>query len=195
MENIFGKPQAKTISGLTLNRNLALLLEVLFLLGIGAVAILLHARLRTPLNIPGHHGIEFMALLLLGRMTSNLRFASTISSIGIGLLLLFPAFGFHDPMMGFNYMLPGFFLDTYYQLGGKYKKNVWFLGVAAGLSFITIPFSRLIISASTGYPYGAFIKHGLAAPFFSYLFFGLLGGFFGTGISKIFNKLLAKFSA
>ncbi len=194
MEDIFGKPQAKTISGLTHNRSLGLLLEVLFLLGIGAVAILLHARLRTPLNIPGHHGIEFMALLLLGRMTSSLRFASTISSMGIGLLLLFPVFGFHDPMMGFNYMLPGFFLDTYYQLGGKLNKNIWYLGFIAGLSYLAIPFSRLIISASTGYQYNAFIKHGLITPFFSFLFFGLCGGFFGTGVSKVFNKLLAKFS-
>jgi len=170
------------------------LLEVLFLLGIGAVAILLHARLRTPLNLPGHHGIEFMGLLLLGRMSSRLRFASTISSLGIGLLLLFPVFGFNDPMMGFNYMLPGFFLDTYYQLGGKLNKNLWYLGIIAGLSYITIPFSRLIISAFTGYQYGAFIKHGLLAPFFSYLFFGLGGGFFGTGVYKIFNRLISKFS-
>ena len=194
MENIFGKSQARTISGLTHNRSLGLLLELLFLLGIGAVAILLHARLRTPLNIPGHHGIEFMGLLLLGRMTSNLRFASTISSLGIGLLLMFPVFGFSDPMMGFNYMLPGLFLDVFYQLGGQQRKNIWFLAIVAGLSYITIPFSRLLISSSTGYLYGAFIKHGFITPFITYLLFGLSGGLLGTGVSKIFNKLLSRIS-
>ncbi len=194
MENIFGKPQIKTISGLTHNRSLGVLLEVLFLLGIGAVAILLHARLRTPLNIPGHHGIGFMGLLLLGRMSSNLKFASTISSLGIGLLLMFPVLGFKDPMMGFNYMLPGLFLDIFYQLGGQQSKKVWFLAIVAGISYITIPFSRLLISSSTGYLYGAFLKHGFVTPFISYLFFGLSGGLLGTGTSKVFNKLISKIS-
>jgi hypothetical protein len=166
----------------------------MFLLGIGAVAILLHARLRTPLNIPGHHGIEFMGLLLLGRMSSNLRFASTISSLGIGLLLMFPVFGFGDPMMGFNYMLPGLFLDVFYHLGGQRSKKVWFLAIVAGISYITIPFSRLLISSSTGYLYGAFLKHGFVAPFIGYLLFGLSGGLLGTGASKIFNKLTSKIS-
>jgi len=194
MENIFGNPQVKTISGLTHNRSLGLLLEVLFLLGIGVIAILLHARLRTPLNIPGHHGIEFMGLLLLGRMSSNLRFASTISSLAIGLLMLFPVFGFSDPMMGFNYMLPGLFLDVYYQLGGQMSKKIWFLAIVSGLSYLTIPFSRLLISTSTGYLYGAFIKHGLVAPFIGFLFFGLCGGLLGTGVTRVFNNLISKIS-
>jgi len=194
MENIFGKPQVRTISGLTHNRSLGLLLEVLFLLGIGIVAILLHARLRTPLNIPGHHGIEFMALLMLGRMSSNLRFASTISSLAIGLLLLFPVFGFSDPLMGFNYLLPGLFLDVYYQLGGKLTKQTWYLAIIAGLAYLSIPFSRYIISSTTGYIYGAFIKHGIFTPFFTFFLFGLSGGGLGTGASKILNKILSKFS-
>jgi len=194
MEDIFGKPQVRTISGLTHNRSLGLLLEMLFLLGIGTVAILLHARLRTPINIPGHHGIEFMALLMFGRMSSSLRFASTISSLGIGLLLLFPVFGFTDPMMGFNYMLPGLFLDLYYQMGGPLNKKTWFLAIIAGLSYLTVPFSRYITFSSTGYIYSAFIKHGVLTPFFTFFLFGLSGGILGTGASKFFNKLLSKLS-
>lgn len=194
MENIFGKSQIKTISGLTHSRSLGMLLEVLFLLGIGAVAILLHARFRSPINIPGHHGIEFMALLLLGRVSSNLRFASSISSLGIGLFLLFPVFGFSDPMMGFNYMLPGMFLDISYQLGGKMNTKIWFLAIIAGFSYMMIPISRLLISTFSGYQYLAFIKHGFLVPFATHLLFGLSGGLLGTGVSRIFKKLISKFS-
>jgi hypothetical protein len=135
-----------------------------------------------------------MALLMFGRMSSSLRFASTISSIGIGLLLLFPAFGFSDPMMGFNYMLPGLFLDIYYQMGGSLNKKTWFLAIIAGLSYLTIPFSRYIIFSSTGYIYSAFIKHGVLTPFVTHFLFGLSGGGLGTGASKLFTKLLSKLS-
>nr|NQU90976.1 hypothetical protein [Bacteroidota bacterium] len=167
---------------------------MIFLAGLGAVAILLHARFRSPINIPGHHGIEFMALLLLGRMSSHLKMASSISSLGIGMLLLTPAFGFHNPFMGFNYMLPGLFLDLYFNLGEKLRRNILFLSVISGLAYLAVPLSRLIITASTGYPYGSFIKFGYFLPLFSYGAFGIAGGLLGSGISNIFTRLLSGFS-
>ena len=194
MERQTGKLQVKTISGLTHSSTLARLLEILFLLGIGVIAILLHARFKNPINIPGHHGLEFMGLLMIGRMSSTLRYASSVSSVGIGLLLLFPIFGFNDPLMGFNYMLPGVMLDICYQSGSKLKKYALFLALIAGISYMTIPFSRLLISLSTGYQYGAFIKHGFVTPFISWFAFGLAGGLLGAGISNIFTKFLSKFS-
>lgn len=194
MEKTTGDTQVKTLSGLTLNRSLARMLEVLLLVGLGALAILLHARFRSPLNIPGHHGIEFMALLILGRLNSRIPYASTISSMGIGLLLLFPVFGFKDPMMGFNYMLPGILLDFYYNLGDRFRKNLLFLALIAGFSYMAIPLSRLIINIGTGYQYGSFIKHGVATPFITFAFFGLMGGLLGTGVSKMLQKFLNKIS-
>jgi hypothetical protein len=194
MEKITGNLQAKNIFGLTHSSKLSLVLQVVFLMSIGIIAILLHARFRSPINIPGHHGIEFMGLLLIGRLSSNLRFASSISSLGIGLLLMFPIFGFRDPLMGFNYMLPGLMLDIYYQMGGSLKKKTLFLAIIAGLAYMTVPFSRLLISLSTGYQYGAFIKHGFVVPFISWFAFGLSGGLLGTGISNIFTKFLDKYS-
>jgi len=194
MERQTGKLQVKTISGLIHSTSIARLLEILFLLGLGALAILLHARFKSPLNIPGHHGLEFMALLMIGRMSSQLRFASSVSALSIGLLLLFPVFAFSDPLMGFNYMLPGLMLDICYQIGGKLNSKAFFLAIIAGLSYMIIPFSRLMIAVSTGYQYGAFIKHGFVTPFISWFVFGLAGGLFGLGISNIFTRFLSKFS-
>jgi hypothetical protein len=193
MDNIFGKSQIETTSGLIHSRTLRLTLEALLLMGLGALAVLMHARLRSPISVPGHHGIEFMALLLLGRLSSNLKFASTISSFGIGLLLLFPVLGFRDPLMGFNCMLPGFLLDICYLAGGNLSKKIWFVVLIAGLSYMMIPISRLIITAFTGYQYGSFLKYGPIVPVLSHFAFGLSGGLFGTGISKLLNKLFSKF--
>ena len=193
MDNIFGKSQIETTSGLVINKTLRIVLEVLLLIGLGAVAILLHARFRSPISVPGHHGIEFMALLLVGRLSSNLKFASTISSFGIGLLLLFPVFGFRDPLMGFNYMLPGFLLDICYLTGGNLSKKIWFILLIAGLSYMMIPISRLVITTFTGYQYGSFLKYGPIVPVLSHFAFGLSGGVLGTGVSKLLNKLFSKF--
>ncbi len=57
---------------------------------IGALAAYMHFNLRIPLNIPGHHGLEFMAIFVLVRLTSNIRYAATASVLGVGILLLIP---------------------------------------------------------------------------------------------------------
>lgn len=188
-----GKPYQKSISIRSHNKTLALILEILLLSGAGMIAILLHARLRTPLNIPGHHGIEFMAILMLARMRSRLKFAASISSVGIGLLLLFPVFGFKDPMMGFNYMLPGIILDLGYNAFTCERKSFIYMGIISGLAYVSIPLSRLLIHLSTGYPYGTFIKYGTWGPLLSFFIFGMIGGvsgfliYHGTRKIKNFN--------
>jgi len=162
-----------------------LIIEYLVLFGIGVIAILLHARLRTPLNIPGHHGLEFMALMMAGRVASRIKWASSISSLGIGLILLFPVFGFKDPFMGINYMFPGLFIDLFYNLTKNYSRQLLILALISGIAYLTIPLSRLCIHFITGYPYTSFLKHGYAIPVFGYLVFGMAGGFTGAGITRI----------
>jgi hypothetical protein len=167
-------------------------LEYLILFGIGALAILLHARLRTPLNIPGHHGLEFMALLMAGRAASRIPWASSVSSMGIGLLLLFPVFGFKDPFMGINYMFPGIFIDLVYPYIRQFKYQILLLVLFSGTAYALIPLSRLTIHLISGYPYGAFVKHGYFMPFAGFFVFGLAGGFAGWGITHSLLKKLSR---
>ena len=190
MANMIGKQQQKSISALSHNSVFVNIAEYAVLFGIGILAILLHARLRTPLNIPGHHGLEFMAILMAGRVVSKIKWASSISSLGIGFILLFPVFGFKDPFMGFNYMLPGLLIDIFYNLTRQLKGQMLILSLIAGFAYFTIPLSRLFIHALTGYPYSSFLKFGYFIPVVNYFFFGLAGGIFGAGISlAIKNKI------
>jgi len=188
-----GKQLPKIISAPSLSGRIPLALEYMILFGVGMVAILLHARLRTPLNIPGHHGLEFMALMMAGRSASKIPWASSISSLGIGFILLFPIFGFKDPFMGINYMYPGFIIDVFYNLTKNFKWQLPVLAIIAGLAYCSIPLSRLIIHTITGYPYSSFIKYGYMIPIFSFFAFGIAGGFVGTGITKsILHKTFKK---
>jgi len=184
-----GKQLQKNISAPSLSGAVPIAIEYLILFGIGIIAILLHARLRTPLNLPGHHGLEFMALLMAGRVASKIKWASSISSVGIGLMLLFPVFGFSDPFMGIVYMFPGIVIDVFYNLTWKSRVHLLTLTLISGLAYYAIPLSRLAINVFTGYPYPSFIKHGYLIPLLYYFLFGAAGGFVGTGITKsILNK-------
>lgn len=187
-----GRQQQKSISVLSHNSFVRNIAQYAVLFGIGILAILLHARLRTPLNIPGHHGLEFMAILMAGRIASNLKWASTISSLGIGFILLFPIFGFKDPYMGFIYMLPGIFIDVFYNITRYFKWQILVLTLIAGAAYFTIPLSRLFIHAFSSYPYSSFIKFGYFIPVVNYFFFGAAGGFFGAGITMAIKNKFKK---
>jgi hypothetical protein len=187
-----GKQLTKTLFGQNIKTVLLSIAEYLVLFSLGMIAILLHARLRTPLNIPGHHGLEFMAILMAGRVASKIKWASSISSLGIGCILLFPVFGFKDPFMGINFMLPGILIDVFYVLSRKFKYQMLVLAVIAGLAYFTIPLSRLLIHFITGYPYSSFIKFGYTIPLVSHLLFGMAGGFAGSGVTLSIIKYFRK---
>jgi hypothetical protein len=50
---------------------------------------------------------------------------------------------------------------------------------------MTIPLSRLILNATTGFPYMAFVKHGVIYTILSFYFFGMMGGLLGYGLDSI----------
>ena len=188
-----GSVQQKNLSKEFLtNLTIEKVLEVLLLIIAGVFAIVIHARLRTPINIPGHHGIEFMAIILGARLSSNIRWASSISALGIGIFILFPVLGFKDPMMGFNYMLPCFMVDLGYNYikDGKYRNII--LSIFAGIGYMMIPLSRIVFTLSTGYPYSSFIKHGFFTPLATFFIFGFLGGTLGTGIYLLGKRIIKK---
>ncbi|MCB2221823.1 MAG: hypothetical protein KQI35_15645 [Bacteroidetes bacterium] len=188
-----GKQSEKSISAPSLSGSVPVALEYIILFGIGIIAMVLHARLRTPLNIPGHHGLEFMALLMAGRTASNIRWASTISSLGIGFILLFPVFGFNDPFMGINYMFPGFIIDILFGSSWRSRYHLLFSAIIAGTAYAAIPLSRLLIHFLTGFPYGSFAKHGYLIPMVGFFVFGMTGGYLGSGFThSIIKKINRK---
>ena len=63
-----------------------LTLFALFTLGI--LAALMHQELRMGLNIPGRHGLEWMTLLLFGRIQSRYRWAGVMVASGAAIMYL-----------------------------------------------------------------------------------------------------------
>ena len=66
-----GKLQTKNLSKVFLTRaNSLIFLEVISLMLLGAIAVTLKTRLKLHLGIPGHHGIDVMAILIAGKLFS-----------------------------------------------------------------------------------------------------------------------------
>jgi hypothetical protein len=174
-----GKSSPRTISRAFPTRLLSDITETILLAGIGAAGVLIHAYLRIPMKLPGHHGIIYMALLLSGRLISSKKFASSYSSIGAAMMLLIPL-GFKDPFIPVIYLFPGFIVDICFNTFAANKK-VFLLALICGLAYMTIPITRIFITLATGFPYGSFAT-GFLYPLFMHFVFGFAGGMIPSGI-------------
>jgi len=143
------------------------------------LAVVLHQYLRAPLGLPGRHGIEWMALLILGRASSRFRGAGSLASLGASLTSVIPIWGaMDDPFIWLIYLLSGPLMDLAFWLLPKLQGKLWFLALLGGLAHATKPVARLIITISMGWVYGSF-RYGVVYPITSHILYGLIGGFLG----------------
>lgn len=187
-----GNLSQKTISKAYQTNTISLVLEVLMLITIGISAIVLRSYLRIPLGIPGRHGLEFMALLMIARRVSQLPFASVIAMIGASSFMFVPFVGIKDPFLPAIYLVMGAVLDILYFTFKKPANRLAVLSLIGGLAYMVIPISRLGIYLFTGVLDRSFIKSGFIIPILSHFAFGVAGALLGAGliysIRKIRNK-------
>lgn len=156
--------------------------EALLLFGGGVLAVLLHRTYDLSLGLPGHHGMEWMAILILGRATSRFRGAGTLTSMGASLASAMPFLSGDNPYTWIFYLLPGPLMDFAFQYFPEYASKMWFLILLGGLAHVTKPIGQLIFNLATGWPFGSF-RYGVVYPFASHLFFGMIGGLLGALIA------------
>jgi hypothetical protein len=166
--------------------------EALLLLGSGALAVVLHQSFRLALGLPGYHGIEWMALLIMGRSFSKFRGAGTFASLGAAGMSMLPVWGAsHDPFIWLIYLLPGPVMDLAFRYLPRYADKLWFLMILGGLAHVTKPITRLIITIFSGWSFGSF-RYGVVYPIASHLLYGLIGGLLGAllvlGIQRLTPK-------
>lgn len=192
MQSMIGKPQARNISKVFPTSRNVIWIEVLLLGFVGILAVVLRAKLRIPLNMPGHHGLEVMALLLLARSNSKISFAASISTFFAALFILFPFMGFKDPFLPLIYIVMGFGIDILYKFYYKVKESVFFFAIMGGLAYTMIPLCRIAIYSLTGYPYSSLIKGGFILPVLSHFIFGVAGAVLAASLIYTTKKVLIK---
>jgi hypothetical protein len=149
------------------------------LIGGGVTAVVLHRAFDTSLGLPGHHGIEWMALMIVGRMSSRFRGAGTLTSVGASFASTLPFLQGGNPYKWLFYLLPGIVLDLAFRYLPRYVDKLWFVILFAGLVHATKPIGQLTVNLITGWPFGSF-RYGVLYPFASHLLFGMIGGVLGA---------------
>ena len=162
--------------------------QVWFLLGLGCTAVVLHETLRWPLGLPGRHGIELMATLLLARCLSNYRLAATVATAGAASTAMLT--GAHGAVVPVDYLLMGLVLDLLYGLGGRLREQPFYLVCIAAGSHFAKGLCHWLLLLGTGRPDATLLRHGLSYVSLGYLGFGLLGGLAGVCLVQSSRHLL-----
>jgi hypothetical protein len=131
------------------------------------------------LGLPGHHGIEWMALLIIGRMASRFRGAGILASVGASFASTLPFLQGGNPYTPVFYLLPGLVMDVVFRYLPRPTNQIWFLVLLAGLAHMTKPVGQLTVNLLTGWPFGSF-RYGVLYPFASHFLFGMIGGLLGA---------------
>jgi hypothetical protein len=183
-----GKLHQKTIlKAFQINKSLAVEILIPFIFGITAMAA--HARFKMHLGIPGHQGIIFMALLLLARKTSKIKWSSLLFSAGVGSILYLPFMGFNDPFVAFVYLWPGILFDLFYVPNTSKQPKIWFIALIGGLAYSAIPVSRFILGIITGIMHKS-VAANFEFTFISFFIFGLLGSIVGSGSYNLIKRFI-----
>lgn len=177
----------KSISKVFPNDTVASVAEVIFLLGIGMLGIVLHAKLRIPMHLPGKQGILFVALIVAGKGLSKFPYAGTISGIGAATLLLIPGLGFHDPFISIVYLFLGFIMDLCTGFASRFTSRQWIIAIVCGACWVFIPLFRFCLSLIVDMPLNAF-RSGFVYPFATHLLFGIIGGLIAASVLSFAGK-------
>ena len=144
-----------------------------WLASLGVTVIVLEQAFRWPLQMPGHHGLEAMALLVLGRLSCSHRWSATI--VASSAAVAAPALGAdHGMLTPLFYLLPGLVIDLGCRLQSTLGRFLVFLPAVAALGFATKPVMRVLAHEFFGMQFGS-LRAGPVYPILTHLVFGFCG--------------------
>ncbi len=148
------------------------------LLGLGAGIVVLKEVFRFPLGLPGHHGVEAMALLATARFMTDYRWAATVAAAGAATTAVAIGAGGSGlaPML---YLLPGLVIDAGAMLVPGWRRRLLWLPVFAAMGHATKPVVKWVALQGTDVHLGSMVN-GLPYPLATHLLFGFTGALVAT---------------
>jgi len=166
--------------GVSLTRRLSKLyrtspaVETIFLVLLGVIGVTLNAYFRLPIKVPGHNGLMWIALLMVGRLVSQRRWAASISSASAAAISLLPIMGFKDPLDSITFLLPGIVLDLGFMISPRLVVSIWAIALLGAFAHATKPVAKLLASLGSGVLYPSLIA-GVFYPLSLHVLFGAAG--------------------
>lgn len=162
--------------------------ELVVLALLAALVAVSKAFLRLPLHVPGHTGITWMAILLVGRALVRKPYAGTLMGFVSGVLAVAIVGGREGLLLWVKYLAPGVIMDLGALLSGERLDNPY-VGLAVGaVANVAKLLSSLIVSLMLGIPAG-YLVVGLGLAMTTHIVFGALGGWLGTLVLRTLRRL------
>ena len=162
--------------------------ELVVLALFAALVAVSKAFLRMPLHVPGHSGITWMAILLVGRALIHRPGAGTLLGFVSGVLAVAIVGGREGLLLWVKYLAPGVVMDIGAALSGERLDNPY-VGLAVGaVANVAKLLSSLIVSLMLGIPAG-YLVVGLGLAVTTHVVFGAIGGWLGTLVLRTLRRL------
>lgn len=136
-----------------------------------------HAGINLPLKLPGHHGLEWMALLMFARTVAPSTWAATVAATSAAGFASVPVWGFHESTIGLSYLLSGLVVDSLYRVIRLH--GVTFAACCAAVAHAAKPLWKWAAVSGAGASFGS-IEAGVGYALLTHLAFGLVGGAAGA---------------
>jgi hypothetical protein len=154
--------------------------ELILLALFAALIVVAKIALRMPLQLSGHSGIFWMAIVIVAAGVVNKRGAASLVGLTSGILAAFLGLGDFGALNTFlSYTMIGVGTDLALWLLGGNPENVVVAVVAATIGHFAKFLVKWGLGAVAGAPVG-FVALGLARAIVGYLIFGALGGLLGA---------------
>jgi hypothetical protein len=161
--------------------------ETLFLVLLGVIGVTLHAYLRLPIKVPGHNGLLWIALLMVGRLVSRRRWAASISSTSAAAISMLTVMGFKDPLDTITLMIPGIVIDLGFLVSPRLVVSLLGVALLGAFAHATKPVAKLLVSLGTGFPYPSLFA-GMLYPLSLHALFGAAGAILASVSAKRIHR-------
>lgn len=159
---------------------------LVLLLALGVGIVVLGEVFRFSLGLPGHHGLETMALLATARLSTNYRWAATIAALSAAATAAAIGAG-HGGLVPVLYLVPGLVIDLGVALRPTWRRSLLWLPVFAALGHASKPVIKWIVLQGSSANFGS-MAHGLPYPFVTHLMFGFTGALVATLLWRGWRK-------
>jgi hypothetical protein len=152
--------------------------QLILLALFAALIVTAKIALKTPLQLPGHTGIFWMAILVVAAQVVPRRGAASLVGLLSGILAAFFGLGdsgFLDTFL--SYLVIGIGTDLALLLLGS-PENLLAAGLVGVLGHLSKFLVKWVIGAISGAPLG-FVALGLFSSLLGYIVFGAVGGLLG----------------
>ena len=162
--------------------------QLILLTLFSALVVVAKIALRTPLQLSGHSGIFWMAIVVVGARVVPKPGAASVIGVTSGILASFLGLGDFGALNTLlSYALLGIVADLVIWLLGGNPENLVVAVLAGTLGHFAKFIVKWVFGLMTGAPLG-FVALGLLRAIIGYIIFGALGGLLGWLTIKALHK-------